>query len=222
MNGNAEAPEGPCRGRVDIPTFGEIRALIPHLRDGREPLLILVAMFTGLRAGELRRWKDVGLERSELHLRQRIDRFRSVGPLKSAAGRARGAASARRGECAAPAAARAPARVRSRVPPPGRGARLDADHQRPLAPGSDLGGSRHRRCHADGKPKPEYPGFHAPRHFYASRCINRRAHGGLELPIKVVRGRLGHASTLMTADRHGHLFPRGDDAAELAAAERAS
>jgi integrase len=25
----------------------------------------------------------------------------------------------------------------------------------------------------------------------------------------------------MTADRYGHLFPRGDDGAELAAAERA-
>jgi integrase len=45
--------------------------------------------------------------------------------------------------------------------------------------------------------------------------------GGLELPIKVVQGRLGHASIQMTADRYGHLFPRGDDTAELAAAERA-
>jgi hypothetical protein len=35
------------------------------------------------------------------------------------------------------------------------------------------------------------------------------------------QGRLGHASIQMTADRYGHLFPRGDDAAELAAAERA-
>jgi integrase len=50
---------------------------------------------------------------------------------------------------------------------------------------------------------------------------NRRADGGLELPIKVVQGRLGHASIQMTADRYGHLFPRGDDSAELAAAERA-
>ena len=52
-------------------------------------------------------------------------------------------------------------------------------------------------------------------------CINRQADGGLELPIKVVQGRLGHASIQMTADRYGHLFPRGDDTAELAAAEQA-
>jgi integrase len=45
--------------------------------------------------------------------------------------------------------------------------------------------------------------------------------GGLELPLKVVQARLGHASIQMTADRYGHLFPRGDDGAELAAAERA-
>ena len=34
--------------------------------------------------------------------------------------------------------------------------------------------------------------------------------------------RLGHASIQMTADRYGHLFPRGDDGAELAAAKRYS
>jgi hypothetical protein len=37
----------------------------------------------------------------------------------------------------------------------------------------------------------------------------------------MVQGRLGHATIAMTADRYGHLFPRGDDGAELAAAERA-
>jgi integrase len=67
----------------------------------------------------------------------------------------------------------------------------------------------------------KYSGVHALRHFYASWSINRKMDGGLELPIKVVQGRLGHASIQMTADRYGHLFPRGDDAAELAAAEEA-
>jgi len=35
-----------------------------------------------------------------------------------------------------------------------------------------------------------------------------------------VQARLGHASIQMTADVYGHLFPRADDGAELAAAER--
>jgi integrase len=68
---------------------------------------------------------------------------------------------------------------------------------------------------------PKYTGLHALRHFYASWCINRRVDGGLELPLKLVQARLGHATVNLTADRYGHLFPRGDDGAELAAAEQA-
>ena len=56
---------------------------------------------------------------------------------------------------------------------------------------------------------------------FASWCINRHVDGGLELPLKLVQTRLDHASIQMTADRYGHLFPRGDDDAELAAAETA-
>ena len=72
---------------------------------------------------------------------------------------------------------------------------------------------------ADGAAK--YKGLHSLRHFYASWCINRRVDGGLELPPKVVQARLGHASIQMTSDVYGHLFPRTDDGAELAAAEQA-
>jgi integrase len=72
----------------------------------------------------------------------------------------------------------------------------------------------------DGTVRAKYPGLHALRHFYASWCINRRTDGGLELPAKVVQERLGHSSIMMTMDIYGHLFPRGDDSAELAAAER--
>jgi integrase len=53
-----------------------------------------------------------------------------------------------------------------------------------------------------------------------SWCINRKADGGLELPGKVVQEGLGHSTIAMTMDTYGHLFPRGDDGAELAAAER--
>ena len=82
--------------------------------------------------------------------------------------------------------------------------------RRRLPPASSIG---------DGGAK--YKGLHSLRHFYASWCINRRVDGGLELPLKVVQARLGHASIQMTADTYGHLFPRGDDGAELAAAEKA-
>ena len=71
----------------------------------------------------------------------------------------------------------------------------------------------------DGKPK--YPGLHSLRHFYASWLINRKQDGGLELPLKEVQARLGHATLAMTADTYGHLFPRVDHTAEMAEAERA-
>jgi integrase len=43
--------------------------------------------------------------------------------------------------------------------------------------------------------------------------------GGLGLDPKAVQERLGHSSITMTMDVYGHLFPRGDDAEELDAAE---
>ena len=66
----------------------------------------------------------------------------------------------------------------------------------------------------------KYTGMHSLRHFYASWCINRNEEGGLGLPAKMVQERLGHSTIVLTMDRYGHLFPRGDDAAELASAER--
>jgi len=83
-------------------------------------------------------------------------------------------------------------------------------------PVMDAGGKPKRDD--DGKPlvAAKYPGMHALRHFYASWCINRKQDGGLELPAKVVQHRLGHSSITVTLDTCGHLFPRGDDGAELA------
>jgi integrase len=66
----------------------------------------------------------------------------------------------------------------------------------------------------------KYTGLHALRHFYASWLINRPQDGGLGLPLKVVQERMGHSTITMTADTYGHLFPRADDADEMAEAER--
>jgi integrase len=68
--------------------------------------------------------------------------------------------------------------------------------------------------------KPKYA-VHAFRHFFASWCINPKERGGRELPAKVVQHLLGHSSIVMTLDVYGHLFPRGDDRAELAKASQA-
>src|SRR5262249_6489842 len=75
---------------VHIPTPDETRAIITQLDNDntRWRPLVLTAIFTGLRASELRglRWSDVDLRRGELHVRQRADRYNKIGPTKSDAG----------------------------------------------------------------------------------------------------------------------------------------
>ena len=68
--------------------------------------------------------------------------------------------------------------------------------------------------------RPKYAGLHALRHWFASWCLNRIADGGLEMPLKTLQARLGHATLAMTADTYGHLFPRGDSTHEMAKAQR--
>jgi integrase len=208
---------------LDIPTPDEMRAIVaklPHIEDAaRFRPLLLTAIFTGLRASELRglRWSDVDLRGGELHVRQRADRYGAIGRPKSAAG----------------------ART---VPLPPMVVAVLREHKLACANGglglafpNSKGNVDHRNSIVergfhpaqiaagvvDQHGRAKYPGLHSLRHFYASWCINRRVDGGLELPLKVVQARLGHASIQMTADTYGHLFPRGDDGAELAAAERA-
>ena len=85
---NAEKRQkGKLKIGVDIPTPDEIKAIITHVTGRWRPLLI-TAVFTGLRASELRglRWKDVDIKAGELHVRQRADRFNEIGKPKSAAG----------------------------------------------------------------------------------------------------------------------------------------
>jgi integrase len=163
------------------------------------------------------RWADVDLARNELHVRQRADRYSTIGALKSA--------TSRRSVPLLPMVANALREWRLACP------RGERDLVFPGAGGGPVAlptiiQSLWRPVQVkagvvtkDGRAK--YSGLHALRHFYASWCINRKADGGLELPIKVVQGRLGHAGIQITADRYGHLFPRSDDSAELAAAEQA-
>jgi integrase len=79
--------KGKLKAGVEIPTPNEIRAILDALARRWRPI-ILTAIFTGLRASELRglRWTDIDLKRNELHVRQRADRFNAVGQPKSEAG----------------------------------------------------------------------------------------------------------------------------------------
>jgi integrase len=201
---------------VDIPTPDEVRAILAHLTGPARPLM-LTAIFTGLRSSELRglRWADLDLKRGELHVHQRADRYGTIGRPKSAAS-----------ERTIPLLPMVANALREwKLAAPKSDLTFPGSHGRPLFRATIVNRMWQPVQVAagvvDGQGRAKYPGMHALRHFYASWCINRRTDGGLELPLKVVQGRLGHATISMTADTYGHLFPRGDDSAELAAAEKA-
>jgi integrase len=187
---------------VDIPRQEEIAAIVAAA-EPRWQVFILVAAFTGLRASELRglRWGDVDLDKGEIHVRQRADRYCVQDKPKS-----------RAGQRSVPIGPLVVNRLREW--------RLQSKHELVFANGA--GSADHLTnilkrgvnpaFKAAGLP---YRGLHAFRHFFASWCIDR----GWQ--PKVIQTVMGHTSIVMTFDRYGHLFPKQIDAAELAAAELA-
>lgn len=212
----------------DIPTREEVRALVGAL-SGRWRPILLTAIFAGLRSSELRglRWQDVDLEGRSISVHQRADEFGEIGRPKSEAGE--------RTIPVPPVVVNA-LREWKLASPKGElglafpnGAGKVESHanviNRGLVPAWIAAGVTVDTGKRDENDEPvlaaKYSGLHALRHFYASWLINRPQDGGLGLPLKVVQERMGHSSITMTADTYGHLFPRSDDADELAAAEAA-
>ena len=217
--------KGKLKIGVDIPTREEIKAIVEAAKGRWRPIL-LTAIFTGLRASELRglRWTDVDLDKRELHVRQRADRYSAIGKPKSEFGERTVpltpiVVNTLRGwKIACP-------KSEAGLVFPSTGGLVEHHKnivERGLVPTLIAASIVTEREGPNGEPtkRAKYTGLHALRHFYASWSINRRVDGGLELPAKVVQERLGHSSIMMTMDVYGHLFPRGDDAAELEAAER--
>jgi integrase len=216
---NERRQRGKLKLGVDIPLSAEIATILRALEGmrPRQHAIIVTATFTGLRGSELRglRWTDVDFGRSEIHVKQRADRYGAIGKPKSASGE--------RAVPMPPLALNVLRRWKLTCPKSEMGlvfataSGTIVQHtdivNRGLIPACVAAGV----VNQDGSAK--YTGLHALRHFFASWCINRKSDGGLELPIKVVQERMGHSSIVMTADRYAHLFPRGDDHDELAEAE---
>ncbi|MGB8069009.1 MAG: site-specific integrase [Pseudolabrys sp.] len=166
---------------VDIPTPDEIKRIV-HAATGRVRPFLVTVIFTGLRSSELcgLRWSDVDLKNGELHVRQRADRYNEIGKPKSESG--------------------------ERVIPVGPLVVNTLKEWRLACPKGELGlvfpntlgklwdhadiVSRYvwptmvAAGVVDDKGEAKYTGLHALRHFYASWLINRKADGGLELPLK--------------------------------------
>jgi integrase len=208
---------------VDIPTPEEIKRIL-QATTGKQRAFLLTTVFTGLRASEMRGlpWKDINFKKAELRVSQRADRHRSIGKPKTAAAERvvplppTVVAALREWKLACP---NGPLGL---VFPNGAGNvefHINVIHR--LFWPAQIAAGVVTKTVKNGKVfvVPKYSGLHALRHFFASWCINRKVDGGLELPPKVVQYQLGHSSIMVTMDTYGHLFPRGDDAAELAAAE---
>lgn len=236
--------KGRLKVGVDIPTREEVKALLGAL-SGRWRPLVLAATFCGLRASELRglRWSDVDLDRREIRVHQRADRFNEIGRPKSLSGErtvpappmvinalrewklAYGRPVIDRDDDGNP--------IREDASPShlvfanglGKVEQLNNILRRGLHPAWIAAGVTVDTGEVDGEGRPilapKYTGLHCLRHWFASWCINRPQDGGLGLPPKVVQERMGHSTIALTMDRYSHLFPKADDADEMEAAERA-
>jgi integrase len=204
---------------ADIPTHAEIRAMLSHAQ-GRWRPLVVTAIFTGLRASELRglRWDDVDFNRAILTVRQRADRWNKMGSPKSDSGK--------RDVPLAPMVVNAlrewglacPKGEARLVFPNGQGntESLPNIHRRGLGPLQVTAGITTADAIRDRKPDltekqavkvaklhPKY-GLHSLRHAAASLFIEEG------FSPKRVQALMGHSTIQVTFDTYGHLFPSQD------------
>jgi integrase len=186
---------------VDIPTKDEIRAMLTAAQ-GRWRPLVVTAVFTGLRASELRglTWADVDLDRATLRVRQRADRWNKIGSPKSGPGQ--------REVPLVPMAVNTLKEWRLACPKgeldlvfPNRVGKIEtlpSIHRRGLGRIEVAAGV------STDKLRPKY-GLHSLRHAAASLFIEQG------FSPKRVQALMGHSSIQMTFDTYGHLFPSKDD-----------
>ena len=205
---------------IVVPCPAEVRQLIDGATGRWRPLLI-TAIFTGLRASELRglTWDNVNLQEGMIHVRQRADRYNTMGSPKSKAGRRDipignfVVNTLKEWKLACPKGdlnlvfPNTIGKVESLANVYNRGFG-------PLQKGCGLTVDTGEKDQ-DGAPvlKARY-GFHALRHFYASWLINQG------FKPKHIQTLMGHSSITLTFDTYGHLFPsEEDEQAQLSAAE---
>jgi integrase len=196
----------------DIPSKEEIQTILAKA-EGRWRPLFATAVFTGMRASELRglTWDNVDFERQVIHVRQRANLWGEIGAPKSAAGERQIPMSPMVVNALREWRLACPKGELQLVFPNGNG------HIESHANIANRGFYALQRAASmvdpDGKPK---YGLHALRHFFASWAIERG------FTAKRVQALLGHSSIQMTFDVYGHLFPSlEDDHAKFAAGELA-
>ena len=185
---------------VDFPTKDEIRAMLEH--GGQLRPLLLTVIFTGLRAAELRglRWPDVDLDRAVLTVRQRADRWRTIGSPRSDAAKREIPLPPKLVNTLREWRLACPKGEQDLVFPNGEGRVQFAIniHRRGLGPLQVAAGIT-----TDPR-RPKY-GLEALRHLAASLFIEIRYQ-----PQQLQRV-MGHLRIQRTLDVYGHLFPPAAD-----------
>ena len=203
--------------KVQIPPKHEIKAILnkvnelwPETCGLPWSALVITALFTGLRASELRglAWDHVSFTDKAINVRQRADFKNKIGRLKSAA--------AFRTVPMSPMVLNTLRQWRLACP------RSDQNLVFPTSNGTVVSNSNmHRQCwrrvlkalglirhEADGEgnevEKPQYT-FHHLRHIAASLFIEHN------WQPKKVQAVMGHSSIQVTFNIYGHLWPTADD-----------
>jgi integrase len=184
---------GPLKAGRDFPTKSELNLLINKAAEFWRPFIV-TAVFTGMRASELRglRWCDVDLENVTIHVSQRADSWGKMGPPKSAAGRR-------------------DIPLTPLVVNTLRAHKSAATHDELVFTNSHGRIIAYSNFHEYvWKPLLKACGldyeFHSLRHAAASLFIET-----LGWSPKRIQAVMGHSSITMTFDRYGHLFDSKDD-----------
>lgn len=190
---------GPLKAGRDFPTKADLKLLIDHAPERWRPFIV-TAIFTGMRASELRglHWCDVDLEKATIHVAQRADTWGKMGPPKSAAGK--------RDIPLTPLVVNTLRQAQNNgelvfTNSSGRTIAYSNFHTYVWQPLLDA-------CGLDYE-------FHSLRHAAASLFIE------LGWQPKRIQAVMGHSSITMTFDRYGHLFPQGDISADMRRLEAA-
>ncbi len=186
---------------IEIPSKADLRLMLDRASDYFRPFLV-TAMFTGLRASELRglTWDRVDFDAGVIQVRQRADRWNQMGPPKTH--------SSNRDLPMAPIVISSLRPWRLRCPngplnlvfPTKRGSiwhhsNLVRLHYASLQRACGL---------VNGQGRAQF-GLHALRHVAASLFIEEG------FTPKRVQALMGHSSITVTYDTYGHLFPSPDD-----------
>jgi integrase len=181
---------------VDIPSMGDVNALLEAAAGRFRPFLV-TAVFTGMRASELRGlpWSAIDFDRRTVTVRQRADEWGVIGAPKSAAGR--------RDIPMSPMVYNTLREWKLSCP----ASPLDL-----VFPTTTGGVQRHSNLVSrQYEPLQRVVfgevrfGLHALRHFFASWCISQN------LSPKRIQTLMGHSSITMTYDTYGHLLGDTED-----------